>query len=108
MAEALVSSLDKVCVYESQRKKERVRLSALYKELVLLMKSPWQMGLILEVSHNHRDLQLAREHTHTLFLPLVKYAPDSLSLFLALFTLCFSFFSCLPLFILFSVLVFYS
>lgn len=76
-------------VWESERRKERGRLSALYKELVLLMKSPWQMGLILEVSHNHRDLQLAHMHTH--ILALVKCAPDSLSLpFLALFTLCLS------------------
>lgn len=33
------------------------------KELVLLMKSPRQMGLILEVSHRCRDLQLARTCT---------------------------------------------
>lgn len=55
--EAFVSPLDVVCVRVcacmDARKVQRVRLSAFYKERVLLMKSPWQMGLFLEVSHNH-------------------------------------------------------
>lgn len=62
------------------------------KELVLLMKSPRQMGLILEVSHRCRDLQLARTcaRVHAPFfffilphLPLLlSVAPRSLSLHL--------------------------
>lgn len=80
-------------VWESESRKERGRLSALYKELVLLMKSPWQMGLILEMSHNHRDLQLAHmhtyTHTHTCFSSLLLSVPLTVyhSLF-SLFSLC--------------------
>lgn len=79
-----------MCVFVIARETHRVRLSALYKELVLLMKSPWQMGLFLEVSHNHWDLQRAFTHTHIQFPLLLLSVPLTVHLYFfssTLFTL---------------------
>lgn len=92
-----------------QMERERGTLSALYNVLVLIMKSPWQMGLIPEVSHRFAATSHALGSTYTLFLFLVKCTPDTPSLpFLALFT-PFSLLSFRPPpFISLSALVFYS
>lgn len=98
-------------VLESKRKKERGKLSALYKELVLLMITLADGSYLGSVPQPPRFAagSLAHTYTHMLFLSLVKCASDSLSLpFLTLFTPCLSLTSSLPLFILLSVLVFYS
>lgn len=81
-------------------------LSALYKALVLIMKSPWQMGLISEVSHRFAAGCHTPGSTYTLSLFLVKCAP-SLSL-LVLFTPDPSLSLRPPPFIPLPTLVFYS